>query len=76
MAIETAGTYSEETKNILRNTGRRLTKAPGDHRENFWSLQKLSLTVQSGNAAITLSAEREIQRYFGSQKSFKIGLRF
>ena len=35
VAIETAGTYSEGTKNIVRDIGRGLTEATGDQRENF-----------------------------------------
>ena len=36
VAIETTGTYSEGTKNIVRNIGRRLIEATGDQRETFW----------------------------------------
>ena len=66
VAIETAGTYSEGTKNIVRDIGRRLTEATGDQRETFWFMQRLSLAVQRGNAASILCGERERQRFFGS----------
>ena len=36
VVIETADTYSEETKNIVRKMGRRLTEATGDQRENLF----------------------------------------
>ena len=66
VAIETADTYSEGTKNIFRDIGRRLTKATGDQRETFWFLQRLSLAVQGGNAASIICGEKERQRFFGS----------
>ena len=66
VAIETAGTYSEGTKNIVRDIGRRLTDATGDQRETFWFMQRLSLAVQRGNAASILCGEKERQRFFGS----------
>ena len=66
VAIETVGTYSEGTKNIVRDIGRRLAEATGDQRETFWFMQRLSLAVQRGNAASILCGEREWQRYFGS----------
>ena len=66
VAIETAGTYSEGTKNIVRDIGRRLTEATGDQRETFWFMQRLSLAVQRGNAASILCGEKERQRFFGS----------
>ena len=66
MAIETAGTYSEGTKNMVRDIGRRLTEATGDQQETFWFMQRLSLADQRGNAASILCGEREMQRYFGS----------
>ena len=36
VAFETAGTYSNGTKNIIRDIGRRLTEAIGDQRGTFW----------------------------------------
>ena len=66
VVIETAGTYSKGTNNIVREIGRRLTEATGDQRETFWFMQRLSLAVQRGNAASILYGERERQRYFGS----------
>ena len=44
MEIETAVTYSEGTKNIVRNIGRRLTEAIGDQRETFWLIEFRSTT--------------------------------
>ena len=66
MAIETAGTYSEGTQNLVRDIGRMLTEATGDQRETFWFLQRLSLVVQRGNPASILCGQRERQRYFVS----------
>ena len=66
VAIETAGTYSEGTKNIVNDIGCRSTEATGDHREILRFMQRLSLAVQHGNAACILCGEREKQRYFGS----------
>ena len=63
MAIETAGTYSKGTRNIVRDIGRRLTEATGDQRETFWSSQRLSLVVQRGNAASIPCGEGEGQCY-------------
>ena len=66
VAIATAGTYSEETKNIVRDIGRTLTEATGNQHETFWFMQRLSLAVQRGNAASIICAECGNQRYFGS----------
>ena len=66
MAIETAGTYSEVTKNLVCDNGCRLTEATGGQREILWFVQRLSLAVQRGNAADILCSEKESQRYFGS----------
>ena len=71
MLIDTAGTYSEGTKNIVRDIGCRLTEATGEQRETFWFMQRLSFAVQRGNAVSILYSGRERQRYFGSKKSFK-----
>ena len=57
VAFETAGTYTEGTKNIVRYIDRRLTEATGDQRETFWFMQRLSLAVQGGNAASILCGE-------------------
>ena len=76
MAIETAGSYSEGTKNTVRNIGRRLTEATGDQRETIWFMQRLSLAVRRGNAASIFCSEREWQRYFGSEIVQKIGRGF
>ena len=51
VAIETVGTYSEGTTNIIRDIGRRSTEATGDQPETFLFMQKLSLVVQRGNGA-------------------------
>ena len=59
VAIETAGSYSEGTKNIVRDIGRRLTEAAGDQRESFWFTRRLSLAVQRGNAASNVILEVE-----------------
>ena len=59
MTIETAGNYSEGTKNIVRVIGRRLTEATGDQQENFWLIQRLSLAVQRSNAVSIISLGRE-----------------
>ena len=45
VAIETAGTYSDATKNILRDIDRVFTEAIGDQRGIFWLMQRLSLAV-------------------------------
>ena len=66
VALETAGTYSEETKNIVSSIGRRLTEATGHQCETFWFMQSLSLTVQCNNEVSILCDERERQRYLGS----------
>ena len=65
-AIETANNYSEGTKNIVRDIGRRSIEATGDQRETFWFIQKLSLAVQRGNVASIICGEREKQCYFES----------
>ena len=59
VAIEKVGTYSEGTKNVVRDIGRRLTEATGDQRETFWFVQRLSLAVQRGKAASILCGGRE-----------------
>ena len=59
LAIERAGTYSKETRNIVRDIGRRLTKATEDQRETFWFMQRLSLAVQGANAASILCGKCE-----------------
>ena len=72
MANETGETYSEGTRNIVRDIGRRLTGATGDHRETFWFMQRLSLAVLLAfyiyknftHTEVILCAERERQRYF------------
>ena len=71
-AIEVAGTYSDGTKNIVRDIGRRLTLATGDQRETFRLRQRFSWAVQRSNTSSILCGEREGQRYFGSRNSFKI----
>ena len=71
MAFETAGTYSDRTKFIVRDTGPRLTKATGDQRETFYFMEKMSSTVQQDNAVGLLYGERERQCYIGSHESFK-----
>ena len=58
VAIETAGTYSEGTKSIVHDNGRILTEASGDQRESFCFMQKLSLSVQQGNAAFFVAKEK------------------
>ena len=57
--------YSEGTKNIVCDIGRRLTEATGDQRQTYWFMQRLSLAVQRGNDASIICGERERQRYFG-----------
>ena len=76
MAIETAGTYGEETKNIVRDIGRSLTEALGDQRETFWFMQRLSLVLQRGNAASILCGETEKQRFFKLKIFQNIGRSF
>ena len=49
--IDTAGTYSEGAKKIVRDIGRRSTQATGDQRESFWFMRILILAVQRGKAA-------------------------
>ena len=66
MAIETAGTYSDGQKNILRDIGHRLTEATCDHHERFWLMQRLGLAVQRSNAASILCGKRYRQRYFAN----------
>ena len=66
VANETVGSYSEGTKNIVRDIDRRLTEATRDQRETFWFMQKLSLTVPRGSAASILCGVGERQRSFGS----------
>ena len=59
VAIETAGTYNDGTKNIVRDIGRRLTEATGDQRETLWLMQRLGLAVHRGNDASILCSGRE-----------------
>ena len=72
MAIETASTYSERTKNIAPCIARRLIEITGDQRDTYFFIQRLSLAVQCGNAASIICAKRERQKYFGNQKSSKL----
>ena len=58
LAIETAGTYSDGTKNIVRDIARRLTEATGDLPETFWFMQRLSLAVQRGNVISILCGKK------------------
>ena len=63
-ATETAGTYSEGTKKIVRKICRRLTEATGDQRKTLYFKKRLSVAVQRGFAAGNLCFERERQSYF------------
>ena len=57
---ETAGgTYSDGTKNIVRDIGRRLTGATGQQRETFWLLLRLSLPLQRGKVSGVLYGEEK-----------------
>ena len=58
--------YSEGTKNIVCDIGRRLTEATGEQRETFWFMRRLSLQGQRGDAASILCSKRERQIFFGS----------
>ena len=67
MAIETAGTYSEGTKNIVRDIGNGLTEATGDQRERVWQLSVAILLAffaekEKGNVIL------EVNFFFQKQK--------
>ena len=59
IAVETMGVYGESTGVIIREIGRRLVEATGEHREANWFRQNLAIAVQRGNAFSILSAGRE-----------------
>ena len=67
VAMEMTGTYNAGIKNMVRDIGHRLTEATNDQREtSFWSMQRLCLDIQRGNAASIQCGEVERQRCFGN----------
>ena len=50
VAIETAGVYGPRTLVFLKELGRRLSNRSGEKRERAYLFQRLSMTVQQGNA--------------------------
>ena len=74
VAIETAGTCSEGTKNIVHGFGRRLTEATGDQLETFWSMQRLSLALHVG--LLLLRKMGRWVKYFLDQNTFRVSVDF
>ena len=52
IAVETLGPMNEDGVNFLLGIGRRLSSISGDHRENSFLLQKVSVTLQRYNAIV------------------------
>ena len=51
VSLETFGAWHTESLDFIRELGRRGSQATGDQRETVFSLQKISIAVQRGNAA-------------------------
>jgi hypothetical protein len=51
VAVETLGPWNHEVLDFIRELGRRLTQVTEDPRETTFLLQRISVAVQTGNAA-------------------------
>ena len=51
VAVETSGALGPATMNFIKELGRRLTQATGEEEATTRLLQRLSVSVQLGNAA-------------------------
>ena len=54
IAVETLGSLGEEADSFIHDLGRRITTVTGERRATEFLLQRLSVTIQSGNAASVL----------------------
>ena len=54
IAVETLGALGEEASAFFRDLGRRITAVTAEPRSLQFLLQRLSVTVQRGNAACVL----------------------
>jgi len=54
IAVETSGVWAKEALKFLQEVGRRIADVTGEKRSTSFLLQRLSLTIQRGNAASVL----------------------
>ena len=50
IAIETAGSWDTEATELIEELGRRITEATEDPKETTYLFQRISITIQRGNA--------------------------
>jgi hypothetical protein len=50
VAVETLGSWSDDSLRFVTELGRRITEATGDNRETTFLFQRLSIAIQRGNA--------------------------
>ena len=50
IAIETAGSWDTHATELIEEIGRRITKAMEDPKETTYLFQRISITIQRGNA--------------------------
>lgn len=51
VAVETAGPWGNEARELFRDLGRRLRERGNDPRSGSWLVQQVSIAIQRGNAA-------------------------
>jgi hypothetical protein len=54
VAVETLGALGDEAIALLRDIGQRIAAVTGEPRSHQFPMQRLSVTVQRGNAACVL----------------------
>ena len=50
IAIETAGSWDTQATELIEELGRRITEATEDPKETTYLFQRISITIQRGNA--------------------------
>ena len=69
IAVETIGALGEEASTFFRDLGRRITAVTSEPRSLQFLLQRLSVTIQRGNAACVLGT---VPSSFGLDEFFYI----
>ena len=54
VAVETTGVIGQLTRDFLKDLGRRLRHVTGEVKAHSYLLQRLSVVVQRGNAAVVM----------------------
>ena len=64
VAIESFGTLGPQSRSFVRSLGRRIRLYTGDENAGLYLMQRLSVTVQCGNAALIMDALPSISSSF------------